>query len=145
MPFPLPGDLPNSGIKPTSPALAHGFFTTGPPDHLFPDSSKNYTSSKDLFPEQIILAGDNLTRKEGKKGGREGGREVALFGYPKFELLIHPSTLPRPHSPLSCFMEAPSFQCLRPESLESFLVPLLPPHSTTVPKRILLALLSKSI
>ena len=31
LPFPLPGDLPNPGIKPTSltsPALAGGFFTT---------------------------------------------------------------------------------------------------------------------
>ena len=29
--FPSPGDLPNSGIKPVSPALAGGFFTTEPP------------------------------------------------------------------------------------------------------------------
>ena len=28
LPFPPPGDLPNSGIKPTSPALAGKFFTT---------------------------------------------------------------------------------------------------------------------
>ena len=34
LPCPLPGDLPNSGIEPTSlasPALAGGFFTTVPP------------------------------------------------------------------------------------------------------------------
>ena len=33
LPFPTPGDLPNPGIKPTSPkspALAGGFFTTVP-------------------------------------------------------------------------------------------------------------------
>ena len=29
--FPSPGDLPNPGIKPTSPALAGRFFTTEPP------------------------------------------------------------------------------------------------------------------
>ena len=29
--FPSPGDLPNQGIKPTSPAQAGGFFTTEPP------------------------------------------------------------------------------------------------------------------
>jgi len=29
--FTSPGDLPNPGIKPTSPALAGGFFTTEPP------------------------------------------------------------------------------------------------------------------
>ena len=31
LPFPPPGDLPNPGIKPTSPALAGGFFTAEPP------------------------------------------------------------------------------------------------------------------
>ena len=30
LPFPSPGDLPNSGIKPTSPALAGRFFTSEP-------------------------------------------------------------------------------------------------------------------
>ena len=31
LPFPTPGDLPDPGIKPGSPALAGGFFTTEPP------------------------------------------------------------------------------------------------------------------
>ena len=31
LPFPSPGDLPDPGIKPASPALACGFFTTEPP------------------------------------------------------------------------------------------------------------------
>ena len=31
LPFPSPGDLPNPGIEPRSPALAGGFFTTGSP------------------------------------------------------------------------------------------------------------------
>ena len=31
LPFPLPGDLSDLGIKPVSPALADGFFTTEPP------------------------------------------------------------------------------------------------------------------
>ena len=31
LPFPSPGDLPDPGIKPMSPALAAGFFTTEPP------------------------------------------------------------------------------------------------------------------
>ena len=31
LPFPPPGDLPDPGIEPTSPALAGGFFTTVPP------------------------------------------------------------------------------------------------------------------
>ena len=31
LPFPSPGDLPNTGIEPESPALVGGFFTTEPP------------------------------------------------------------------------------------------------------------------
>ena len=31
LPFPSPGDLPNTGIEPMSSALAGGFFTTEPP------------------------------------------------------------------------------------------------------------------
>ena len=31
LPFPPSGDLPNPGIKPLSPALTGGFFTTEPP------------------------------------------------------------------------------------------------------------------
>ena len=31
LPFPSPGDLPNPGFEPTSPALAGRFFTTEPP------------------------------------------------------------------------------------------------------------------
>ena len=30
-PFPSPGDIPDSGIEPTSPALAGGFFSGEPP------------------------------------------------------------------------------------------------------------------
>ena len=34
LPFPSPGDLPNPGIKPTSPTSPGGFFTTKPPEKL---------------------------------------------------------------------------------------------------------------
>ena len=34
LPFPPPGDLPDPGFKPASPALAGGFFTTAPPGKL---------------------------------------------------------------------------------------------------------------
>ena len=34
LPFPLPGDVPNPGITPTSPELAGGFVTTEPPGRL---------------------------------------------------------------------------------------------------------------
>ena len=39
LPFPSPGDLPNSGLKPVSPALAGRFFTIespGKPDQSLP-------------------------------------------------------------------------------------------------------------
>ena len=35
LPFPTPGDLPNPGIEPKSPALAGGFFTYEPPGKPF--------------------------------------------------------------------------------------------------------------
>ena len=35
LPFPSPGDLPNPGIEPKSPALAGGFFTTVPPGNPY--------------------------------------------------------------------------------------------------------------
>ena len=35
LPFPIPGDLPDPGIKPTSPALEGRFFTSEPPGKLF--------------------------------------------------------------------------------------------------------------
>ena len=39
-PFPSPGDLPNPGIKPTSPALAGEFFTSEPPGK--PNNNSTY-------------------------------------------------------------------------------------------------------
>ena len=30
LPFPTPGDLPDPGVEPASPAVAGGFFTTAP-------------------------------------------------------------------------------------------------------------------
>ena len=35
LPFPSPGDLPDPGIEPGSPALADGFFTTELPGKPF--------------------------------------------------------------------------------------------------------------
>ena len=39
LPFPSPWDLPNSGIKPISPALAGKFFTTEPQGKPIPMSN----------------------------------------------------------------------------------------------------------
>ena len=35
LPFPSLGDLPDAGIKPASPTLTGGFFTTEPPEKVF--------------------------------------------------------------------------------------------------------------
>ena len=40
LPFPSSGDLPNPGIKSTSPALAGGFFTTEPPAKPYDNNKK---------------------------------------------------------------------------------------------------------
>ena len=40
LPFSTPGDLPDLGIKPVSPALAGGFFTTEPPGKLYVNISQ---------------------------------------------------------------------------------------------------------
>ena len=41
-PFPSPGDLPDPGIEPRSPALAGGFFTAKPPGKLMAKSRDRY-------------------------------------------------------------------------------------------------------
>ena len=56
LPFPPLGNLPNPGIKPVSPALAGGFFTTDPPGKplqpsypgTFPSILQNYSIGVDL-------------------------------------------------------------------------------------------------
>ena len=42
MSFSSPGDLPNPGAEPESPALAGGFFTSGPPGKLFQQQQASY-------------------------------------------------------------------------------------------------------
>ena len=58
LPFPPPGDLPNPGIEPMSPALEADFFTTEPP-------------GKPQLTYQSPLHEGNLLQK---KGGREEER-----------------------------------------------------------------------
>ena len=43
LPFPSPGDLPDPGIEPMSPALTGWFFTTEPPGkHIYGLAAMNY-------------------------------------------------------------------------------------------------------
>ena len=46
MPFPSPGDLSNSGIEPTCPAMAGGFFTTEPPGTVSTDRGDGQREKK---------------------------------------------------------------------------------------------------
>ena len=60
LPFPSPGDLPDPGIEPTSPALAGGLFTTEPPgkskiDQKSQRNSKEKTGWSVVIPFAIIF------------------------------------------------------------------------------------------
>ena len=50
LPFPTPRGVPNSGIKPESPALAGGFFTTVPPRK--PYGIPNFIPSSVVFQSE---------------------------------------------------------------------------------------------
>ena len=61
-PFPSPGDLPDPGIEPASPALAGGFFTTAPAGKPFLPPLQ-VPSLESLFssPDQSLsLPGEDL-------------------------------------------------------------------------------------
>ena len=62
LPFPPPGDLPDPGIKPMSPALAHKFFTT---------STTRETLSR-LYPKFIIKS-YRYFKNQMRCGGLPGG------------------------------------------------------------------------
>ena len=53
LPFPSPGDLPDPGIKPVSPALAGRLFTTEPPGK--PLSRPNFKAQKGNVSFEIHL------------------------------------------------------------------------------------------
>ena len=83
LPFPSPGNLPDPGIEPASPALAGTFFTTEPPEkpkhvlgypiydflplHFLPDGlilfheSQSLLLSKSIFSSRSGLALSNTT------------------------------------------------------------------------------------
>ena len=66
MPFPLPGDLPDTGIESASPTLTGRFFTTEPPNNkgsLLGDvAQEGYEEGKisqglgDICPAGVMLA-----------------------------------------------------------------------------------------
>ena len=79
LPFPSPGDLPNPGMKPTSPALAGGFFTIeqggGKPDLIGKERSKERLicplgSSLAPSARQAGYAGAPAAPEKSRKMGR---------------------------------------------------------------------------
>ena len=56
LPFTSPGDLPNSVIKPASPALAGGFFTTEPPGKLHPTVIPDPFSLGRIYTQASLVA-----------------------------------------------------------------------------------------
>ena len=65
LPFPSPGNIPDPGIKPLSPVLAGGFFTTESPGKPREDFRKS------LF--QIKKKKKNKRIRRGGGAGRRGG------------------------------------------------------------------------
>ena len=61
LPFPSPGDLPGSGIKPMWPALAGGFFTTEPPGK----PSSNCLHDYKLNKRTVVLSHYKQIEKKG--------------------------------------------------------------------------------
>ena len=60
LPFPSPGDIPDPGIKPMSPALAGGFFATEPPGkpkvlrNSFQTNFKGYYLPSRKYDDKLI-------------------------------------------------------------------------------------------
>ena len=52
LPFPSPGDLPDPGIEPSSPASAGEFFTTEPPGKLL--NQLYFKLKKNVITEKLI-------------------------------------------------------------------------------------------
>ena len=59
LPFPSPGNLADPGIKPASPALAGGFFTTKPPGHsyklILPPSGHRHRDGEEELVHLFLL------------------------------------------------------------------------------------------
>ena len=54
LPFPFPGDFPDTEIKPMSPALAGGFFTTVPPGKAQGSITMNKASGGNGIPAELF-------------------------------------------------------------------------------------------
>ena len=71
LPFPSPGDLPDTGIKPTSPALAGSFFTLTHQKMLCLNPGNTYVISKPkIFVVAVLYLGASLLHISKQGAGR---------------------------------------------------------------------------
>ena len=59
LPFPTPGNLPNPGIKPTSPALAGRLFTTVPPGKPYSYHMTQGLKLLGIYPREMKTDSDS--------------------------------------------------------------------------------------
>ena len=70
MPFPSPGDLPDPGIEPRSPALQADALTSEPPE-VFPIFKCRHTDTEDeMVGEHHRLDGHEFDQTPGDSGGQ---------------------------------------------------------------------------
>ena len=111
-PFPSPGDLPNPGVKPTSSALAGGFFTTEPLSlHSVPatNSLPSYPSNfcKDLVgpvnPFWWNSSSGSLFKHSSSEWHMLAGFNLSSY-YLQQTLQSHRTTHNFPNTPLHAYM-----------------------------------------
>ena len=88
LPVPFPGDLPNPGIKPMSPALASRFFTTEPPGKSSEMETTLKRSPSNPFPYRQehrgperagdLTKADSLPANTGKISAQFKGKTTAF-------------------------------------------------------------------
>ena len=109
LPFPLPGDLPNPGIKPeslVSPALATGFFTTAPPGK----PNQNIPCLKNLW--HFSLPTEKTPNLEAIQSPPHGSKSSPDCYFASGHVIHFPSCLPQCLSPfclLRLGLPAPHF------------------------------------
>ena len=83
LPFPSPGDLPNSGTGPVSPALAGGFFTTQPGNaqmYLLNSLNQTFKSGQFIICKPYLNQAD-LEKEKFFKGNIICDRRATLEWY----------------------------------------------------------------
>ena len=107
LPFPPPGDLPDPGIKPTSPALAGRFFTTEPAGSSFQSRSRvQLCDPVDCGPPSSSVHGVSQARAlawgaiSSSRGSSRPRNRTCICLLLRRQVLYHWCPLGRPSGPL---------------------------------------------